>query len=221
MSEKSEVAVQTPSANEILASKDMMDRVKNRAKSLGEKAVEDLVVYVKMTKAGDWVHGEGEEELDEDARYVVNPLSYQYGAVAFSDNKFVDEKLVSAFGDDPIPMPEDLEKEIPIDKIESSDGWKPQHGIVMVNAEGGSNMVYKASSGGGIRALETLIGKVGERMDSEDSGELNSLFPVIRLESSWYKHKKYGKTYNPQLTLVGWAANDSAEIVEEVDPEED
>jgi len=214
MSENTEVAI--PSTSDIMSNSDMLNTVKDRAKSLGAKADEDLVIYIKMTKAGDWVHGEEEDEVDEETTYVVNPLSYQYGAVAFSDGKFMAEKLVSAFGNDPIPNPEELEETDPIDKIEQGDGWKSQHGIMLISTEGGSKMVYKSSSSGGIRALERLIGAVGERMDTNPE----ACFPVIELSSDSYKHKKYGKIFNPVLTLVAWAKNDSAEIVDEVEADD-
>lgn len=210
-----QVAVQIPSTTEVMANPEMLNAIQNKAKSLGEQAVADMVVYLKMTKAGDWVHGEEEDDIDEDAVFVINPLSYQYGAVAFSDNKFVDEKLVSAFGSDPIPLAEDLEEEFPIDKIEASDGWKAQHGIMMVSVEGGPNLIFKASSVGGIRELETLIGKVAKRMETNPE----SFFPVVNLDCDSYKHKKYGKIFTPIINVVAWASNDSAEIVEEVDAE--
>lgn len=211
--ETEEKQIAIPSTTEVMANPDLMNAVKEKAKSLGQEANSGIIVYVKMNKSGEWVHGEKEEEIDEETMFVVNPLSYQYGAVAFSNNDFYAEHLVSAYGSDPIPMPEELEKVDPVDKIEASDGWKPQHGIMWVDAEGGPNMIYKASSVGGIRALEILIGKVGDRMDTNPE----SCFPVVQLSSSSYKHKKYGKIFTPEITIVAWASNDTAEIVDEVE----
>ena len=205
-----------PSTAEVLANKEALQNVKNKAKSLGEQADADFIEYLKLSKEGEWVHGEKEEEVDEDDEFIIHPLSYQYGAVAFADNEFVDEKLVSAFGNDPIPVPEDLEKEFPIDKVQANDGWKAQHGIMLMNVKGGPRIVYKTSSVGGIRALERLIGEVGKRMETNQ----DSFFPRVKLDVSFYKHKKYGKIYTPVLKIVAWMKNDSADIADIVEEDE-
>lgn len=212
-----EIAISIPSTESILANQDVYNKIKNKAESLGKQADETHVMFIKMDKQGNWIYGEDDDEVDPDDEFIIHPFSYQYGCVAFSDNQFVDEKLVSAFSDDPIPLAEDLEKEFPIDKIQNGDGWKPQHGIIMQAKDGGPRIVYKSSSVGGIRALEKLIGTVGNRM----SDNPESLFPVVTLDSTSYKHKKYGKIYTPVINVIGWCKNDTNTVVEVVDVDDE
>jgi hypothetical protein len=64
----------------------------------------------------------------------------------------------------------------------------------------GEQVVYKASSKGGINAMDDLIKAIGLQLDADDTKPV----PVVKFAFDTYNHKEYGKTYVPVLEVVDW-----------------
>jgi len=201
-----EIAIK--SASSVVSNVDILNKFQKKASVL-QDAANTGITYIKFTKLGEWVHGEDESEIKEDEKWVVNPMSYLYGCVGFEAGEFKGEHLVSMIEDAPMPTPEDCNAKLPINKVKEGDGWRVQHGVRVASLTGTQGM-YKASSKGGIGCLSQLIGLVGERTINSPE----SCFPVIMFNNTTYKHKEFGKIFTPILKIVGWAMNDSKEIVE-------
>lgn len=152
-----------------------------------------VAAFLKMDKTGQWVFGANAEEVSEDDKFIVNPEGFQHGYVAWT--KGGGDKLGEVMVPVTDPMPE--VGEVP----SGAGGWEAQLGCHLKRADGeGSDLIYRSSSVGGKRAIAQLAESVGDKV-AEDS---DAVFPIITLDSEDYKHAKYGKIYNPIISIVKW-----------------
>jgi hypothetical protein len=150
--------------------------------------------FLKMEKAGTWVFGISATEVGDEDEFIVNPGGFQHGHVAWGD---ASNKL----GETMMPLDQQLPDAGPV-PAGTVGGWQFQLGLSMVGAEDGTAMIYRTTSVGGKRAIAELAAEIGQRMED---GEVK-LVPVIALSSESYKHAKYGKIFNPIITVVRWIA---------------
>lgn len=169
--------------------------------------------YLKLSKSGDWVFGADETEVSDSSVFVIDPDSYSQGFVAWDDGELVDEKMSNA-GQPPITAA-DLE-------TPAGAKWDAQVAFALKCIEGaeeGVQLLYKTSSRGGKSAVAELLAKIIERGKAGES----SICPVVLLDTSSYKHKKYGKIFTPILSVDEWvnlpdAANDADAVKPEPEP---
>ena len=172
-------------------------------------------MYLKLSKSGDWVFGADETEVDGNSAFVIDPNSYAQGFVAWDDGELVDEQMAVA-GAAPV-----VKADLP---ALSGGRWDAQVAFALKGIEGkeeGVQMLYKTSSKGGRDAIAKLLSEIIER---GKAGETN-ICPVVLLDTSSYKHKKYGKIFTPILTVDEWVdlpeqgAEAKAEPTPEPEPE--
>lgn len=153
--------------------------------------------YLKLAKDGNWVYGADETEVDSKSLFVVDPNSYAQGYVAWDDGELVEEVMAVA-GQAPV-----VKTDLPDIGVQ----WNAQVAFAFKGIEGeeeGLQFLYKVSSKGGRDAVATLLGSIIERIRAGEE----AICPLIELETSSYKHKKFGKIYTPVLTVIDWVRLD-------------
>jgi hypothetical protein len=160
--------------------------------------------YLKMTKIGEWVYGSGETEVGSDSAFVIDPMSYAQGYVAWYDGELIDEQMAAA-GAPPILLADlpALPTLPPTKDDPNGAQWAPQVAFALKGIEGaedGVQLLYKVSSKGGRGAIAELLSKIIAR---GKAGE-GDVCPIVLLETTHYKHKKYGKIFTPVLTVDEW-----------------
>lgn len=174
--------------------------------------------YLKMSKAGEWVYGAEETEVAANSVFVIDPASYAQGFVAWDgEGGLIDERMAVA-GQPPILMSD-------LPALPNGARWDTQVAFALKGVEGdeeGIQLLYKTSSKGGRQVISELLGKIIERGTKGET----ALCPVVLLDTSSYKHKKFGKIYTPVLTVDEWMDIPDAEeavavteVVQEVVPE--
>lgn len=152
-------------------------------------------LYLKMSKAGEWVYGADETEVSADSVFIIDPSSYAQGYVAWNDGELVNE-LMAAAGQTPVTMSD-------LPDLPAGVKWDAQVAFALKGLEGeveDLQFLYKVSSRGGKQVIAELLAKIIER---GKDGEM-ALCPVILLDKTSYKHKKYGKIFTPVLTVDEW-----------------
>lgn len=85
-------------------------------------------------------------------------------------------------------------------------GASPQECRVLAGAfmdEEGGEFLYETNSLGGRNGVDGLIREIIMKIQG---GESTFIFPLIRLDSSFYIHKTHGrKIFTPSLAVIGWA----------------
>jgi hypothetical protein len=149
--------------------------------------------FLKMTKQGEWVYGADEIEVSDDSAFVIDPSSYSQGYVAWSaDGELEDEKMAAA-GQPPVLL----------SALDNSMNWKVQVGFALKGIEGeeeGEQLLFKTSSQGGKEVISALLAQIIAKARTGAA----AFCPVVVLDNSSYKHKKYGKIYKPVLTVDEW-----------------
>lgn len=150
--------------------------------------------YLRLTKAGEWIHGADEDEINPDSVFAVDTGSFCKGFQAWDDGDLEGEEI-RLLTDPPVTKAE----------LESGLDWKPLLGFQLLCIDGpdkGAQLIYKTTSRGGIDAVNRLMKEiVAQAKDPDNDGKV---IPTIQLDNDSYRHKKYGKIYTPVLDVVGW-----------------
>jgi hypothetical protein len=151
--------------------------------------------YLKLTKAGEWVHGSDDDEIADDSIFAVSVDSFFAGFQSWDDGELLGEEIA-------------LLTEPPIRKVDLEDTgaeWKPLIGFQLVcikGADKGLQLVYKTTAKGGIKEVNDLMKRIVAHVTAGKHG--GKLVPLIGLAADSYKHKKYGKIYTPIVEIIDW-----------------
>jgi len=155
--------------------------------------------YLKLSKGGFWVYGSDDIEVEDGARWAVDPRSFATGYIAWRDSEVLGEEMASIHAD-PIAL-----ANLP----DVGTSWTAQVSMQMVCTNGedkGTAVVYKSSSQGGRQRYNEFLQQVLIQYAANEGGD--KIVPIIELGEDSYKHKKYGKIYKPVFTIADWMTMD-------------
>ena len=158
----------------------------------------DGSVILKMDKTGQWVFGADQTEVEDDATWAANPLSFVHGFIAWGDGEPLGEKMA------PITEPLPEMGEAPPG---AKRGWEKQVGVALKCLSGEDKDMevrFSTTSVGGKKAVQALAVQVAEQVEKDASTPV----PVISLEKDHYQHKSYGRIYTPIFSVQAWMSMD-------------
>ena len=167
-------------------------------RSIKENSGSSGSVILKMDKAGHWVFGADQTEVEVDSMWAVNPFSFVHGYICWGDGEVLGEKMVAITE----PLPEMTEA-----PSTAKRGWERQVGLSLKCLSGedkGVEVRFSSTSVGGKRAVQDIAAALAEQVDKDQSKPV----PVILLGKSHYSHKAYGKIYTPEFIIKDWVALD-------------
>lgn len=149
--------------------------------------------YLRMDKTGTWVFGSEAEPVPATAEFAVDPYSFIHGYVAWGDLQKLGEAIV------PINVPLPAAPAAP----PGSRGWERQFGMTLKHVTGAGDdlgvLLFRSSSFGGRKCIAALTAEVGKRMATGQA-----TMPIVKLVSTSYVHKKFGKIFEPEILIVAW-----------------
>lgn len=162
--------------------------------------------FIRLLKDGDWVYGPSNEEVQEGSAWALNLMSFGHGWCCWVDggankNELKGEVMDSVFKSRPA-------QPTPIDGTPFAEQFSFELKCLDGEDEG-AEVLYKTASYGGKSAVVSLLDEIRKRTATERV----FVFPVLNLEVDHYNHSKWGKTYTPVFTIVGWA-NANGELQE-------
>lgn len=166
------------------------------------------VPFLRFLTDGEWVFGQEDNVLKEGTELLVNVLSIKQGYTCWT-NRAVGEGKNEKLGEEMFNLGQPIPSKLELPRMEDSKSgkaceWKDQMSVEMKILDGkhkGTQVLYTASSVGGLNTLRGIMDAILARMDEGTE----SVFPCVSLGSDSYKHNKYGKTYVPVLDISGWA----------------
>jgi len=163
-----------------------------------ESAAPMSSVILKMDRTGHWIFGADQTEVEDDARWAVNPFSFVHGYIAWGDGEVLAEKMCSVTE----PLPE-LDAAPPSAK----KGWEQQVGMMLkctTGEDAGMEARFTTTSVGGKRAVQTLAVAIATQVEKDPSKPV----PIVTLGKDHYQHKSYGRIYTPVFEIVEWVSMD-------------
>lgn len=155
--------------------------------------------YMKLNKGGFWVYGSDDIEVEDGAKWAVDPRSFATGYVAWKTSEMLGEEMASIHAD-PIAL-----ANLP----DVGAAWTGQVSMQMVCINGedkGTPAIYKNSSQGGRSRFNELLQQVLVHYSANEGTD--KVVPVIELSQDSYKHKEWGKIHKPIFTIVEWVTLD-------------
>jgi hypothetical protein len=154
------------------------------------------MLQFQSREGGIWTYGQKRTVTEENARWAVNPTTFQWGYISFSDaNQPVGQRIVS------VSQPKPNAGELP----DTGFPWSEHLSVNLKCVSGvdaGTEVTFKTNTSGGISAITGMIEAVRDRLNG---GVHNGkVAPIVHLEKDSYQHPKYGRIYTPMLTIVDW-----------------
>ena len=163
---------------------------------------------LKMDRTGHWVYGAGENEVEAESTWAVNPFSFVHGFICWGEGEVLGEKMVGITQ----PLPE-----LDAAPTGGKRGWETQVGMslkCLTGEDKGTEVRYSTTSVGGKRSVQALAVAIAGQVDEDQTKPV----PVITLKKEFYQHKAYGKIYTPLFDVVEWVGlggEPEAEVAEE------
>lgn len=155
--------------------------------------------FLRMLRDGGWVYGQQDAEVQDGSSWAINPLSIQHGWCCWpkaddpTANKMLGERMVSVQEPRP-PQPEPIQG-VPFTEQRAFELR------CMDGEDAGVEVLYKASSRGGLNAIDKLLSALQVQLANTPSHPC----PVVQLQCDSYQHAKYGRIYIPVLDVVDWS----------------
>lgn len=156
------------------------------------------MVIIKMDRAGHWVYGADQTEVEDGSLWAVNPFSFVHGYIAWGDGVVLAEKMV--------PVAEPLPETGPAPEG-AKRGWEMQIGMSLACTNGedeGMQVRYTVTSVGGKRAVQGLALAIADQADKNPDKPV----PLVELKKEHYQHKSYGRIHTPVFNIVDWKSLD-------------
>jgi len=158
------------------------------------------MMLFKREGSGTWGFGQKRTIPEAGSRWAVNPLTFKYGYICFGDsNKVVDERLVS------VSQPKPVITELP----NTGFPWQEEWAVNMKcldGADAGVEVIFKATTDGGVKAIVILVDQVRDRINSGQHD--GKIAPIVLLEKDSYQHSEHGRVWIPVLNTVDWMSLD-------------
>lgn len=171
--------------------------------SKAETVLSGGLPLLRLIKSGDWVFGQQNDPVQEGSSWAINPNSLGHGYSCWTNhpgatkNEIVGEVMVSMTEKKP------LRDSLPVHQWP----WNEQRWFQLKCLDGsdeGVEVLYKTSSDGGMRAVDALLGDLIRQLQDDPEHPV----PVVNLDVDSYQHPKWGLTFKPIFTIVGWATLD-------------
>jgi hypothetical protein len=147
---------------------------------------------LKLTKDGKWVAGADNTPVSE-TRFAADVAGVQRGYMRFV-NGTVEEMMR------PVALAKISRDELPNDTAyEDEERWREAVSLQLRSIKTGEELLYKATSQGGLAAVGALMSAYGHRLRTGDQG-----IAVVDLVSRRYVHKRYGPLFKPSFPIVDW-----------------
>jgi hypothetical protein len=158
------------------------------------------MMLFKREGSGTWGFGQKRTIPEVGSKWAVNPLTFKYGYICFGDNnKVLDERLV------PVSQPKPVITELP----NTGFDWQEEWAVNMKCLDGadvGVEVIFKANTDGGIKAIVMLVDQVRDRINSGQHD--GKIVPIVLLEKDSYQHSQHGRVWIPVLNTIEWMSLD-------------
>jgi hypothetical protein len=168
----------------------------------GRTGLPNMIFKAREGQDGTWGYGQKRIEPEEGSRWAVNPNTFKWGWISFTENNKPVERMV------PVTQPKPLLAELPNTGFEWHEQWSVQIKCVSDGADAGVEAVLKATTDGGLQAVVGLFDAVRDR--ATGGQHEGKIVAIVLLEKDSYPHSKHGRHCIPVLPFVEWTSFDGS-----------
>lgn len=160
---------------------------------------------LKFSRFGDWTAGQNDEEIEDGTQFVALMDELMHGWVKWEDGRPAAHEMGRLADGYRPPKRADLgdldENVWERDKKTNvpRDPWQLTNYLPLKAVDSDRMFTFAPSSRGGLSAVGLLCEAYGKAIRAKPDQ-----FPVVEVDSTSYKHAKYGKVPVPVMRVVGW-----------------
>jgi hypothetical protein len=164
--------------------------------------------FLKFTKTGEFEISDT-ETIPDGTKVIAHVDEVELGWLKWQDGRPV-ERRVGRIADRFVPPPRpalgDTDENLWELQPDGSrrDCWQFQMMLPVTCLDNNERYDFTTSSRGGLACITRLVRDYGRRVRDEKVPSR----PVVTLKSSFYKHPKYGKIFEPKMPIVNWTGAD-------------
>lgn len=161
------------------------------------------VSFVQFSgKHGRYSVGRDKDEMDPEAKFVLDPSGNRRGFICWKGSKPVDRVSWSIFAPEQAVDEVDLEDHGPYKK-NSGDGWSVERAFIAKGLDG-MQISFSTSSVSGNNAIADLWNEISGRMRAAEP-----FFPVISFDMEEFTAQEK-KNYKPVFVIEAWVTAEAA-----------
>jgi hypothetical protein len=189
-------------SNGIATQADVANPFLSYAEAANRQAIQgDLL---KFAKHGEWEFGQNGTTLPVGTRLLADMDNLMVGWQRWSGGRPDEQKfgrVMEAHRPERREELGDNDKEAwdVDDRGVPQDPWRLTNILILKDPNDGSLYTYSPSSKGGVSCIAKLCAEFGKIYRQRPTD-----MPVIELQSSSYKHERYGRIFTPEMNIVSW-----------------
>lgn len=210
-------ALTLPGGTGLISRDDLAKSLNNAAMSM--PAIGGDKQYLKMDKGnGEWLFGQEETVVEEDSLWAINPTSLMHGYVAWdTDSGGAPVQEVMLPISRPLPSIDQLPRAVGGKGQDISYQQQRSVDLVCISGEDEGTIVeYKQGSVGAMKLFGTITNDLLNQLQKGDD-----IVAIVKLSSDSYKHKKYGRIFNPVWPVQEWRPMEDTSAPAEAEPEKE
>lgn len=183
-----------------------------------EASTRTIVGTLLKFAKGEWTKGQNDNVVPLGTKFVADMRNVMVGWIRWENKKPVEHRI-GRIADNyrPEARPslgynDKSQWEIDEKSDKANDPWQQTSLLFLMSQESGI-FTWSPSSAGGRNAVIKLCGAYG-KLFRQHPGHL----PVMEIGTDSYRHAEYGKTFVPEMRIVGWY--DEAKFDEAMNAEE-
>jgi hypothetical protein len=155
-----------------------------------------MLQFKSRENSGTWMFGQKHTVIEDGSLWVINPASFRWGYVCFSDaKKPLGERLV------PVNQSRPDVTTLP----DMGFPWQEQWAVDMKcisGADAGVEVVFKINTIGGDQVVKGLIDTIRDRINGGQHD--GKVAPIVQPGRDSYRHAQHGPVGIPVLEVVDW-----------------
>jgi hypothetical protein len=184
-------------------STDLLSKLKTGiAESRASTVIAGGKPLLRMLRDSQWVYGQRDDAVQENSSWAINPLSIAHGWCAWTNHEGGTKNTLVGEVMSPVHEPKPP-RPAPVDNWPFTE-QRMFELRCMDGDDQGTEVVYKISSVGGMRAVDELLSQLQVQLGENP----NYPCPVVQLMTDSYQHTKWGKIYVPIFDIVDWSTMD-------------
>ena len=190
----------------VLSDAALADAIEQAQQNTGESSANSAAVqYLSFSgKTGIYALGKNREDIDPEALFLVEPMSFTDGWICWKASKPVDRVEWSYFDQGGSVREADLQDHGPYNSA-MGEGWSVLRGVGCVSLDNEATQIkFSSNSISAKNSINDLLGEIKDRSRRKDAP-----IPIVHFDKQQFEAQG-AKNWKPNFVVEAWVTRESA-----------